>query len=134
MSQPTLLLITGNPHLLYLIARYGERSGCRVLGAESVERAIALIGQERPAGVLLHLLSTLGDGWEGMRRLKADPAAEGLPITIISAVADEAGARAEGAAYWMWQPVMYADFVAALSVTGALSGPYGPEITARAEY
>lgn len=120
MSQPTLLLISGNQQLLYLITRYGERSGCRVLGAETVEQAAALIGQERPAAVLLHLLSTPGQGWESLQQLKGLAPAAGLPIVIISAVADEARARAEGATYWLWQPVMYADFLAALADTAVL--------------
>ncbi len=120
VNCPTLLLITGNQHLLYLITRYGERGGCRVLGAGSIERALELVEQERPDGLLLHLLSMIDRGWDDMRRLKAHPATAGLPVTIISAMADEVRARAEGAAYWLWQPVMYADFLAALRRTAVL--------------
>ncbi len=125
MSRPTLLLVTGNPQLLYLIRRYGEQSGCRVLDAETVEEAVALLGRERPAALLLHLLPWPDESWEVLRRLKASPVAAGIPITIISPIADEARARAEGAAHWLWQPVMYADFLAALSATAALPHPPG---------
>jgi putative two-component system response regulator len=123
VSRPTLLLVTGHPQLLYLITRYGEQSGCLVVGAETVDGAVALLGRERPAAVLLHLLPWPDESWEALRRLKASPAAAGIPITIISALADEARARDEGAAHWLWQPVMYADFLAALSATAALPQP-----------
>ena len=127
MSRPTLLLVTGHPQLRYLITRYGERSGCLVLGAENVEGAMALLGQERPAALLLHLLPWPDESWAALRRLRSSPEAAGIPITIISALADEARAREEGAAHWLWQPVMYADFLAALSATAALPRPHGTE-------
>jgi putative two-component system response regulator len=128
VSRPTLLLVTGHPQLLYLITRYGEQSGCLVVGAETVDGAVALLGRERPAAVLLHLLPWPDESWEALRRLKASPAANGIPITIISALADEARARDEGAAHWLWQPVMYADFLAALTATHALPEPRNGEL------
>jgi CheY-like chemotaxis protein len=127
MSRPTLLLLTGSPQLLYLFSRYGELSGCRVLGADTVEGAAALIGQERPAVVFLHLQPWPDQSWRYMHHIRASPGAAAFPIAIISAVADEARARAEGASYWLWQPVMYADFLAALVATAALPQHHGRE-------
>ena len=125
MSQQTLLLVSADRQLSYLIARYGEQSGCQVLGVDTVEQALALIGSRRPASVLLHLLAWPDQGWTSVRRLRASPAAHGIPLTIISAVADEARARDEGATCWLWQPVMYDDFVAALAAIAALPAPTG---------
>jgi CheY-like chemotaxis protein len=116
---PTLLLIANHPQFIYLIKRYGQQSGCRVLSVGSIEAAIALL-QDRPAMVLLHLTAWSHDGWPILRRLKQNGASDGIPITIISALADEARARTEGATYWLWQPVMYTDFLAALVATGTL--------------
>jgi hypothetical protein len=76
--------------------------------------------------VLLHLLPELHDDWSSLRRLRDDPASYDIPITIISAIADEARARDEGAAYWLWQPVMYADFRAALALAGVLPDNAAP--------
>jgi DNA-binding response OmpR family regulator len=120
VSQPTLLLVTSDPQLQYLITRYGEQGGCQVRSVDTVEGAMLLMREERPASVLLHLLSGPNQSWEMFRRLKASPAAEGIPLTVISALADEARARDEGAAYWLWQPVMYVDFLAALAATKVL--------------
>lgn len=120
ITLPSLLLIASHPQFIYLIQRYGERSGCRVVSAESVDTALALMRREQPAMVLLHLMAWPHDDWHMLRRLREHGADSSIPITVISAMADEARARDEGAAYWLWQPVMYADFRAALIATGVL--------------
>ena len=118
--QPTLLLIANHPQFRYLIKRYGEQSGCRVISAGTVDAALELMVPERPALVLLHLMAWPHDGWSILRRLREHREIHNIPITIISSVMDEARARDEGAAYWLWQPVMYTDFLAALTATGVL--------------
>ena len=126
---PTILLIANHPQFMYLIKRYSERSGCRVITTSAVEVALALMLRDRPAMVLLHLMSWPHDGWPILRRLKENRATHNIPITIISALADEARARDEGAAYWLWQPVMYADFLDALVATGTLPPTVAPRYT-----
>jgi len=130
MTHPTLLLIATHPQFIYLIKRYGERSGCRVVSAGTVDVALALMPRERPAMVLLHLMAWPYDDWLTLRHLKEHRAADQIPITVISALADEARARVEGAAYWLWQPVMYADFLAALAATGTLPPAAAPTLVA----
>jgi DNA-binding response OmpR family regulator len=119
-TRPLLLLIANHPQLSYLIERYGERSGCRVISAAAAEPALDLIPREPPAMVLLHVMAWPHDGWPILRRLKQSRAMYTIPITIISAIADEARAREEGARYWLWQPVMYDDFRAVLAIAGVL--------------
>jgi CheY-like chemotaxis protein len=119
-TQPSLLLIANHPQFTYLIKRYGERSGCRVRSADAIDKAVERMRRDRPAMVLLHLTGWSHDGWPILRDLKQHSAAHNIPIAIISAIADEARARAEGATYWLWQPVMYDDFLAALVATGVL--------------
>jgi DNA-binding response OmpR family regulator len=127
--RPTILLIANHPQFMYLIQRYAERSGCRVISTSTVDVALALMLRDRPAMVLLHMMSWPHDGWPILRRLKENRATHNIPITIISALADEARARDEGAAYWLWQPVMYADFLDALVATGTLPPTVAPRYT-----
>lgn len=119
-TQPILLLITTHPQLCYLIQRYGQHSGCVVIAAATVEAGLSCIGELRPAMVLLHLLPSHG-GWSMLRHLREQPMLHQIPITIIAADVDEARARAEGAAYWLWQPVMYGDFQDALVAAAAFA-------------
>jgi CheY-like chemotaxis protein len=121
-TQPSLLLIANHPQFTYLLERYGERSGCRFSSADSIDKAVEQMRRDRPAIVLLHLNLTgwSHDGWPILHHLKQHCATHDIPIAIISAIVDEARARAEGAAYWLWQPVMYDDFLSALVATGVL--------------
>jgi CheY-like chemotaxis protein len=119
-AQPSLLLIANHPQFIYLIERYGERCGRQISSADTIDKAVERMRQDRPALVLLHLTGWSHDGWPILRDLKQHCAAHNIPIVIISAVADEARARAEGAAYWLWQPVMYGDFLTALAAAGIL--------------
>ena len=112
---PTLLLISIHPHFIYLIKRYGARSGHQVLVVATVAQALVALRVARPVMLLLHLPAEPHDGWAPLRQLHAHPTTHLTPITVISAWADEARARAEGATYWLWQPVLYADFVSALA-------------------
>src|SRR5262245_63954395 len=95
MTQPApaLLLIANHLHLIYLIERYAERSGCRVICADNVDIALDLARRERPAMLLLHLTSASDDGWASLRRLHTDLAGDDIPIAIIAAIPDEARAR-----------------------------------------
>ena len=115
--QPTILLISTHPHFIYLIERYGARSGYRVISVATVESALEALRVARPAMLVLHLTEGPPDGWATLRRLQTDDAMDNIPITVVSALADEARARAEGAAYWLWQPVLYADFLSVLAGT-----------------
>ena len=119
---PTLLLIADHPQLIYLIRRYAEQSGCQVVDEGRLDMALELARRELPAMVLLYLMPDVHDDWSSLRHLRAALTPYGIPITIISAIADEARAREEGAACWLWQPVMFADFRTALVLTGVL--PY----------
>ena len=120
MPQPTILLIASDPQLIYLIRRYAERSGCRMLSAEAPDTALELMSRQAPALVLLHLAAWPHDGWPTLRRLREHSAAQAIPVAIVSPIMDEARAREEGATYWLWQPVMYDDFRAALAAAGVL--------------
>lgn len=114
ITQPTLLLIANDLQVRYLIQRYAARSGCRVINTSTADGAVAHILPDRPRMVLIHVLTQSSDGWAVLRQLKAEHTFADIPITVIAAVMDETRARAEGADHWLWQPVMYSDFLAAI--------------------
>jgi len=124
-NQQRLLLIANHPQLIYLIQRYAEQSGCHVTCVTSVELAIDEIKQSSPAIVMLHLKAWPHDDWHLLRRLKGLRSDTFFPIVVISAMADEARARAEGADHWLWQPVMYADFQEILVTRGVIPASIG---------
>lgn len=70
-----------------------REKGYEVLLAAEGEKALDLAGRERPEVVLLDIMMPTMDGWEVLRRLKADAATAEIPVVLVSA-RTEARARA----------------------------------------
>lgn len=71
--------------------------GYEVLAVNSGQAALDAIALRRPDLVLLDLMMPGMDGFEVVRRLRAQPDAERLPIVAVTAI-DSSGARARLAA------------------------------------
>ena len=89
MSLPSLLLVDDSDAILAL-----ERailSGHYALNTASNGReALEKVGRVQPVAILLDLSMPEMDGDEVLRRLKADPATEPIPVIIISSEASRA--------------------------------------------
>jgi two-component system cell cycle response regulator DivK len=71
-------------------AMYGEYlrfAGFRVVTADNGEEALAAAQAEWPAVILMDLAMPRMDGWEAIRRLRADPLTAEIPIVALSAYA-----------------------------------------------
>jgi len=61
----------------------------RVITAESGNECIEALGQERPDVILLDVIMThLSDGFDCLRRIKQDPATQGIPVVMMTSVND----------------------------------------------
>ena len=90
-----------------LVAEALARAGFDVVEAEDGERALAKVVELRPALVLMDLGLPKVDGWEAIRRLKADPRTAHIPVILWTADAatDQAlRARAMGCASILTKP------------------------------
>jgi adenylate cyclase len=65
----------------------------RVRCAATGQEALAAVATEAPDLILLDVMMPGMDGFEVVRRLKADPATRAIPIVIVTALDDD-GARA----------------------------------------
>jgi DNA-binding response OmpR family regulator len=75
-----------------------KEKGYEVLLAAEGEEALALAGRERPHLVLLDIMMPAMDGWEVLRRLKADAHTARIPVAVVSARTEvRARALSEGA-------------------------------------
>jgi len=104
----TVLLVEDNELNRDMLSRRLERKGYKVSmavdGAEGVAQALAL----KPNLVLMDLSLPVMDGWEAIRRLKANPETAGIPIIALTAHAraeDEKTARDAGADDFDTKPV-----------------------------
>ncbi len=109
-----ILVVEDDGRLVTLVTRLIETLGYAVLAVDSGEKALALIAAEPPAGVLLDLGLPDIPGIEVLRRMKSDPASAGIPVYIISGMADTGEAAALGADGYIRKPITRDAILAAL--------------------
>jgi two-component system cell cycle response regulator DivK len=83
---PLVLVVDDSADARTLYGDYLEYSGFRVTTAENGEEAVETARAEWPA-ILMDLAMPKVDGWEAIRRLRADPMTSEIPIVAISAFA-----------------------------------------------
>ncbi|HEX5803669.1 MAG TPA: response regulator [Azospira sp.] len=73
-----------------LIETLLRAAGYQVRSADSGRGALDAIAAEPPDLILLDLMMPGMDGFEVVRRLKADPATRTIPVAMVTALDDEA--------------------------------------------
>jgi two-component system cell cycle response regulator DivK len=79
-----------------------------IIDAENGEEALAALVRQRPDLMLMDLELAVLDGYETIRRIKADPSLRAIPIIAITSYElseDEAKARAAGCDGFVTEPV-----------------------------
>jgi CheY-like chemotaxis protein len=92
-----------------LYSEYLETCGFRVITAVDGEDAIRAARAEWPAAIVMDLAMPRMDGWEAIRRLRADPLTADIPIVAVSAYAfgpETAAAREAGADLCLSKPCL----------------------------
>jgi signal transduction histidine kinase/CheY-like chemotaxis protein len=80
-----VLIADDDPAVVDLVRQLLEEEGWQVRGAADGQQALEQIGQERPDVLLLDLMMPVMDGFEALRRLRADPDTRDLPVVVITA-------------------------------------------------
>jgi DNA-binding response OmpR family regulator len=86
-EQPTIVLIEDDRPIAELVDLYLRNAGYRVLQAGDAARGLELVGQHKPALVLLDI--GLPGGTDGIEACKAIRATSDVPIVIVTARDDE---------------------------------------------
>jgi putative two-component system response regulator len=85
-QQGDVLIVDDNPNNLRVLSGMLEQAGYRVRPAASGEMALRSARKVPPDIVLLDIRMPEMDGYEVCRRLKAEPATNGIPVIFISAL------------------------------------------------
>ena len=122
-DAPLCLCFELDADFFYLIRSYAERTGLR---AETVQRGKDIVNQVRrqqPA-VLIFAIDHPGReaAFATLEELKANSNTQSLPAVVFSWIEDEESALERGADYFVRKPVMYADFLGALTTAGLRIG------------
>ncbi len=84
----TILIVDDNQVNLMLLKVALEKAGYHILMANNGSKARAMAEKSRPDLILLDIMMPGEDGFEVMRRLKANPATVSIPIILFSALED----------------------------------------------
>jgi len=117
MFPPTVMIVEDDSTVIYMMERYAQRSKCQVITTCGID-ALALAKEETPAVIMLDILMPGMDGWQVLRALRGDPVTCDIPVVLCSALDEQARGQAEGADYYLKKPILYRDFVIALTSVG----------------
>jgi len=90
-------------------------AGYAVLSVEDGRAALATASASRPAAIVLDAMMPVMDGFEALRRLKADPELKAIPVVMLTALKredDVVSALRLGAADYMAKPFSPEELVA----------------------
>ncbi len=85
---PSLLVVDDNPDIVYAIDAVvkKERPGLAIDCVDGGDDCLQyLLERGPPDAILLDIMMPGMDGWELLKRLRADPATETIPVVIVSA-------------------------------------------------
>ncbi len=85
-----VLCIEDNPDSMLVITDMLLEAGYSVIPAFDGEEGLALAREQLPDVITLDIMLPGLDGWEVLRRLKADPLVSGIPVIMATAI-DETG-------------------------------------------
>lgn len=114
-----ILIVEDDLDLIHLVTRWLEREGHRVAHAVSGSAALAVLAADPlPDLVLLDVLLPRIDGFTVLRRLRADPRTQTLPVVILSSFdrhEDVARGLELGANDYLVKPPMEFQFLARIA-------------------
>ena len=107
-TMSKILLVEDNEMNRDMLSRRLERKGHEIIIAVDGQAGVDMASSVNPDIILMDLSLPVMDGWEATRRIKADPATQGIPVIALTAHAmsgDEAKAREAGCDDYDTKPV-----------------------------
>jgi putative two-component system response regulator len=89
VKMVTILAVDDEPMNRELIATVLGKEGYEVLHAEDGEDALRVLGSKAVDVILMDVMMPVMDGFEAVRRIKADEALKNIPIIMLTALSDK---------------------------------------------
>ncbi len=105
VAETTVLVIEDDPSAVRLLRTYLEAEGYHVEVATDGESGIAAARAYAPGAIILDVLLPGIDGWEVLRRLKADRDLRDVPVMVATVVDERNVAMSLGAVDYFLKPV-----------------------------
>ena len=113
-AAPLVLVIEDDVAAAELLRLQLRQAGYRAAMAVDGESGLEAARDLGPGAILLDILLPGIDGWEILKRLRADPETSAIPVMVITIVDDAAMGLALGAVDYFVKPVAREDLLAAL--------------------
>jgi CheY-like chemotaxis protein len=126
-QTPKILLVDDDQQFVYLMQRYAETGGCRLISARESSEALTLALQEQPALVIIDVMLPDMSGQKILRALKSAPATRHIPVILCSTLESTLYDWEEEADKRLLRPILYDDFFATLVAMGIIH-PRPPEL------
>lgn len=104
-SRSTIMVIEDDVAAVRLLRTYLEGEGYNVEVATDGESGIAAARAQPPGAIILDVLLPGIDGWEVLRRLKADPDLRDVPVMVATVIDERNVAMNLGAVDYFLKPV-----------------------------
>jgi signal transduction histidine kinase/DNA-binding response OmpR family regulator/CHASE3 domain sensor protein len=117
-GQPLALVVEDDDKSAELLRVQLEHTGFRAVRAVSAEAAMTLAEQECPDLITLDIHLPGMDGWEFLNKFKQHPQFSGVPVVIVSIVADKVLGLSLGASRVLQKPVGREELTQALAGIG----------------
>ncbi len=114
LQGKTLLIVDDDPDARDLLCSYVSGQGVKVIQAASGEEALALARQHQPDIITLDIMMPGMDGWATLQALKGDAAVAGIPVVVLSIVAEKNKATVLGAVDALNKPVVQQELLQTL--------------------
>jgi len=103
--HPSVLVVEDDPSAVRLLRAYLEPEGYTVRVATDGQGGLEEARAEAPTAIILDVLLPGIDGWEVLRRLKADPVLRDIPVVIVTVVDEKEIGLALGAVDYIVKPI-----------------------------
>jgi CheY-like chemotaxis protein/anti-sigma regulatory factor (Ser/Thr protein kinase) len=110
-----ILVIEDDPSAVRLLREYLEPSGYVVHVAADGEEGLVMARRLQPAAIILDVLLPGADGWDVLRRAKADDAISSIPVIIVTVVDEQEVGLALGAVDYIVKPVRRSELLRSLT-------------------
>ena len=118
----TVLIAEDEPNIVESLTFLLERAGFQTIVASDGQQALQSALEQQPAVLVLDLMLPELDGYEVLRRLRADPNGENLPVLMLTAKGqriDRETAIECGADLFMTKPFANAEITEAVTKLAA---------------
>lgn len=100
-----LLLIDDDPDVHDILGHTLKKEGFCIHTALSGEEGLKLAREIAPDVIVLDILMPKMDGWQVLKKLKAEPATTDIPVTLYTIESNEAKGYALGASEYLIKPI-----------------------------